>query len=525
MINRPHTLWHLLDAAAASQPDSTALISGDARVSYGALRAQSRSVAAGLRALGIGRGDTVAVWMPNTPLWLELLFACAHLGATVMAANTRFRSIELGDVLARSGARLLVYWPGFLGIPFSDILEGVAPAERASVKSIVAYGEPSPQRLWGREVMAADKLYRLPDACPPVGEAGDGCVMFTTSGTTSKPKLVLHTQQSVVAHAFDTVRALGYDAPGTVIEVVTPLCGVSGFGMPVAALAARAPCVLTPAFDERATIASIARHQVTHLHANHDIIRRMLDALRDGDDMRSVQAINCGSGIAGLIEGAATRGIRLRSIYGSSEMQARYARQPDELPLARRGEGGGFPVSPQAQVRVVDIESGAPLPVGEKGELLLRGPSQLREYYGDAQATARAISADGFVHTGDCGYLREDGSFVLEARIGDVLKLSGFMVSPAEIESLLLTYPGVTQCSVVGAHKDGRAVAVAFVRGAAVGESALLGWCRERIARYKVPARVVWLDEFPVTAGANAPKVLKSALRQRAQALLRGIAG
>jgi fatty-acyl-CoA synthase len=255
------------------------------------------------------------------------------------------------------------------------------------------------------------------------------------------------------------------------------------------------------------------------MHANHEIIRRVLDALRGDDDVSSLRMINCGSGIAGLMERAAGRNVSLRSIYGSSEMQARYAQQTDELPLARRIEGGGFPLSPRAEVQVADIETGRLLPSGEKGELLLRGPSQLREYFGDAKATARAITADGFVRTGDCGYQRNDGSFVLEARIGDVLKLSGFMVSPAEIECLLMTYPGVAQCSVVGAQGSRGAVAVAFVRGAPVDEAAMQAWCRERIAHYKVPARIVCLDEFPTTAGANAPKVQKARLRELAAGL------
>ena len=518
MVARIQTLWQLLDTTAITHPAGTALICGHTRISYATLRDRSLSVAAGLRALGIRRGDCVAVWLPNVPLWLEMLFACAHIGATVMAANTRFRSIELGDILARCGAKALVYWPRFRGIDFTAILEGVVPAERASVESVIAFGDATPQRVWGHPVIAAADLYQPAQLQPAEGQPDDGCVMFTTSGTTSKPKLVLHTQRSIVAHANDTVRALGYDAPGTVIEVVTPLCGVSGFGMPIAALAAQAPCVLTPAFDERRTIASIAGNKVTHMHANHDIIRRVLDALREDDDLSGLQSVNCGSGIAGVIERASARGVKLRSIYGSSEMQARYAWQADDLPLARRLEGGGFPLSPQAAVRVADIETGRPLAPGEKGELLLRGPSRLREYFGDAQATSRTITADGFVRTGDCGYLREDGSFVLEARIGDVLKLSGFMVSPAEIEALLMQYPGVAQCSVVGVQSDRGAVAVAFVRGAALEENAVLAWCRERVARYKVPARMVQLDAFPMTAGANAPKVQKAKLREMAQA-------
>jgi fatty-acyl-CoA synthase len=182
-------------------------------------------------------------------------------------------------------------------------------------------------------------------------------------------------------------------------------------------------------------------------------------------------------------------------------------------------EAGGFPLSPLAEVRAVDIEAGRILSHGEKGELQVRAPSQMQSYFGDAEATARGLTVDGFVRTGDCGYTRADGSFVHEARIGDVLKLSGFMVSPAEIEAMLLKAPGVAQCQVVGVPTARGQRAVAFVRGNGFDEAALLAFCRERMAGFKVPARIVALAEFPMTAGANAPKVQKNKLREMAQAL------
>jgi fatty-acyl-CoA synthase len=518
------TLWALLEAAACEQPDAIALIYGEQRFTYTQLRAHALALAAGLHARGVTHGDRVALWLPNVPLWVALQLACARLGAIVVALNTRFKSAELGDILGRSGAKLLVYWPGFRGIDFTGILEGVEPACLVDLRSIIAYSEDGgmPREVCGLPVTDSSALLRYGAPAPAVGAAQDGCVLYTTSGTTSRPKLVLHTQQSIACHAVNTAQALGYDAPGTVIKVVTPLCGVSGFGMPFAALAARAPCVLTPAFDVRESLDLIRQHRVTHIHANHEIIRRWLENLTAADDVSRLKMVNCGSGLASILERAAAHGIALQSIYGSSEMQARFSRQRPDLAPSRVLEAGGFPLSSQAQVRAADIDSGHILPHGEKGELQIRASSQLHAYFGDAQATVRGFTDDGYVRTGDCGYARADGSFVLEARIGDVLKLSGFMVSPAEIEALLLTFPGVVQCQVVGVQSEHGARAVAFVRCAGdFDEAALKQLCTERIARYKVPARIVRLDEFPMTAGANAPKVQKSRLREIAQALLR----
>ena len=349
--------------------------------------------------------------------------------------------------------------------------------------------------------------------------------MYTTSGTTSLPKLVLHSQQSIAYHAQNAAQVLGYDAPGTVIQVVTPLSGVSGFGMPFTAIAAQRPFVLMPTFDARLSLDLIRQHRVTHIHANHEIIRRWFDTVTPNDDLTSLKTINCGSGMAAATERAARYGVAVQSIYGSSELQARFSRQrPDQSP-ERRLEAGGFPLSPLAQVRAVDIETGRILPHGEKGELQMRAPSQMHAYFGDAQTTARGLTEDGFVRTGDCGYTREDGSFLFEARIADVLKLSGYMTSPAEIESMVMQYPGIEQCQVVGVQTDSGLRAVAFVRcadaGLAFDEAAIARFCGERMARYKVPARIVRLDAFPLTAGSNAPKVQKSRLREMAQGLMR----
>lgn len=264
----------------------------------------------------------------------------------------------------------------------------------------------------------------------------------------------------------------------------------------------------------------LRRHRVTHVHANHEIIRRWFEAITPQDDLSSLRTVNCGSGVAAAHALASAHGVAVQSIYGSSELQARFARQRLDAAPERLLEAGGFPLSPLAQVRAADIDSGRILPHGEKGELQVRAPSQMQSYFGDAHASARGITEDGFVRTGDCGYTRADGSFVHEARIGDVLKLSGFMVSPAEIEAMLQTAPGVLQCQVVGAQSARGLRAVAFVRCAgAFDEAALLRFCRERLAGFKVPARIVQVDAFPMTAGANAPKVQKSRLREMAQGL------
>lgn len=519
------TLTRLLATTAAAQPHDPALICGARRLTFADLDQRSRRLARGFADLGIGPGDRVALWLPNIPLWWEAFFACARLGATAVAVNTRFRSGELADVLDRSGARALVLWLDFPRVDAREILSGIAPDALRALKTIVSHAEGTalPTSLRGIPVLDAAALFANGTCDADHATAESGSVMFTTSGTTSRPKLVLHTQRSLVCHARETVAAFGYGTPAATLMAVTPFCGVAGFGLPLAAVAAGRPIVFAPVFDEQQTLADIRTHAVTHTHANHEIVRRWLAIARGAEDFATLRLVNCGSRIATVLDEADRLGLPLVSIYGSSELQARFSRQRPGSAPDRRVEAGGFPISPDASIRARDPDTGRVLPHGEKGALEVRAPSMLAGYFADAEATARAIGADGFLNTGDFGWTRDDGSFVLEGRMGDVLKLSGFMTSPAEIEAMIAAHPTVAACQVVGVMTERGQAAVAFVQsrpGAAFDEPALRDYCRRVMARYKVPLRLFPVAAFPMTEGANAPKVRKTELQARAQVLL-----
>jgi fatty-acyl-CoA synthase len=186
--------------------------------------------------------------------------------------------------------------------------------------------------------------------------------------------------------------------------------------------------------------------------------------------------------------------------------------------------GGGLPVSPAARVRARDPESGALLPHGAQGELEFLAPgSRMAGYHGNPQATRDAFTDDGYYRSGDLGSSMADGRFVYLARIGDALRLGGFLVSPAEIESVVQEAPGIAACQVVGVPRADGLLPVAFVvlhPGAALDEAAAIAYVAARLARYKVPRRIFAVDAFPVTPGANATKIQKGKLREMAEALL-----
>ena len=166
--------------------------------------------------------------------------------------------------------------------------------------------------------------------------------------------------------------------------------------------------MFAPAFDTRASLAQIREHGVTHIHANHEIVRRWFEAARGPEEFATLKLVNCGSRIATLMTAAQALSLPLLSIYGSSELQARFSRQRPDLSPERALEAGGFPIAAEAHVRTSDPDTRQLLSVGEKGELEVRAPSAMVGYFGDAQATAHAITLDGYVRTGDFGWTREE---------------------------------------------------------------------------------------------------------------------
>ena len=204
-----------------------------------------------------------------------------------------------------------------------------------------------------------------------------------------------------------------------------------------------------------------------------------------------------------------------------SEVQALYARQPLDSPLARRKLGGGVPVSPLAHVRVRDPETGALLGLGQPGELECAGPSLMVGYYGNEKATAEVITPDGYVRTGDLASSTGDGSFTFLSRMGDVLRLSGFLVNPLEIETPHPEAAGHRRLPDHRRRLDGvRAVSFVLLKpGAGVDEAALIAHCQQQIANYKVPQHVFAIDEFP-HALANGNKIQHTKLREMAERLL-----
>jgi fatty-acyl-CoA synthase len=522
----PQTLTELLASRVAV--GGVALIDRDRLVTAAALDEESRRVAQGLHDLGVREGDRVAVWLPNVPAWPACFFAAARLGAIVVAVNTRFRSNEIADIVGRSGAKVLIYWPGYRGIDFDGILRDAGVPALKELQAIVAYGEPGDPPMDHSALGKPITAYADLAACAPFphdhARPDLGCLIFTTSGTTKLPKFVLHHQASMAGHAAEAARGFGYGDAGAVTLLTVPMCGTFGMSHALSPLAGGQLLVMLPTFEVHAAARAIKQYAVTHLPATGDIVAQLLAASSEPVPYPTVRAV---MGVrAGQARPAEARGLKLLGIYGSSEMQAVLSLRPVDLPPEQREIGGGRLINAATRVRARSNDTGKILPHGEHGELEFKGPSMLMGYFGNAEATAAAFTEDGWFKSGDLGYTLADNEFIFLTRMGDVLRLSGFLVNPLEIEAVLDAHPSVAVSQVVGIDGPRGPMPVAFVlpkNGAAVDETALIEHCRQRVANYKVPRHVLSIAEFPFTPSANGNKIQKAKLREMAVTALKGV--
>lgn len=494
--------------------DTPALIDGTQVFSRAQLLDGAGRAAHGLQQLGLRRGDAVAVWLPNGAAWLQLLLAAAQIGVLVVPVSTRYKAPEIAHLLTVSRARLLVLATRFLDQDSAPVAQGLL-AEVATLEQLLGVHDPS-----GLLVFAGAGL---PTPPADLAQPSDLLCCFSTSGTTGHPKLAAHDQASIVRHAHQVAQALDIRA-GDAMLCALPLFGVFGFMTALAALAGGASCVLMPVFDAAAAAALVAQHRISHAVGADAMFDPILKVA--GADLTSLRRLVMAD-FAGLslpvAQQADARGIACSGTYGSSEVFSLVSLQDWQAPVEQRALAGGTPVDPLITVRVVDPQTGQPVADGEAGELQLRGPNVLAQYLNNPEATAQALTADGWFRSGDLA-TTQGPHFHYLARMGDSLRLRGYLVNPAEIEQALMRHPAVALAQVVGVAVPGVGdQAVAFVvleAQADPGEAALRAFCLRNMASYKVPQRIVVLAAFPTIDGPNGVKIQKRVLRQMAGTLL-----
>ncbi|MHB9287951.1 class I adenylate-forming enzyme family protein [Halobacteriales archaeon Cl-PHB] len=532
------TLFGGIAAVAAESPEATALVTEDGTVSYADLLDRSRAVAAGLREAGVEADDTVALWLANRPEWITLQLGAAHLGAAVVAVNTRYRTHELEHLLSDADCRLLVTESGFADRDYlatvADLVPAIAESPPADLSSdrfpnltaVVALS--GDDRYSGVESFAAFRGRPEAAGDPATDPTAPACV-FYTSGTTGDPKGCLQSHRSLLNHSYAVGDHLGVGTDDVALGAL-PFCGVMGYNAFMSALTHGIPLVLLPRFEPGPALSRIESHGVTYFSAIGEMYRRLVD--HDAFAPDRVESLACGAVafVNGFDDATFDRiedavGFPLVQPYGLSEANSQvFVGDPDAPRSARKRVGGPLVHPVEEDAMVVDPETGERVADGEAGELYLRGYNVMNGYLGRPEATADTLDEDGWLHTGDLCVREADGAFVYRSRLDDALRIRGFLVSPADVETPLEARDDVDAAEVVGVdHPHHGQVPVAFVQGAPdLDGDTIRAALVERIADYKVPERVVRVEAFPRTEGPHGAKVQKAKLRERARALLDG---
>lgn len=529
-MNEPApTLLHRYREVVRERPDDVAVIEPDGReVSAGQLVARAERAAAGLQSLGLEPGSHLGVFLPNRSTWLVAALAAARAGVGILGLNTRFREAELDHLLGVAGVDTVLVADEFLGTDGPSLMAGLARPPRVLVD-----GPSVPDGAVAWSTVEAGGTGQRADPLPGVGPT-DPLIGFTTSGTTGFPKIAMHTGAQTLAHLEAVIPSFGLDR-STVTLVPLPLCGAFGYSLALSTLLAGGRVVLHDTWDPDRAAADLAHNGVTWFSASDDMLLAVeASPAFDGAETSWTTGgfadfTNSGQEAVRRLEGATGGTTRLAGLYGSSEGFALMSTFDHRAPMEERWANGGHLVGAAMGVRACDPDTDAVLPHGQPGELQFRGPNLIEGYLNNPEATARAFTDDGWYRSGDLGHTIEADArghqgFVYLARMGDSLRLRGFLCDPAEIENHLERHPSVDLAQVVGVRRPGTGdVAVAFVRLAAgppVDEAELTGHCREGLANYKRPERIVVVDDFPVTDGPNGVKIRKVELRERAAQLI-----
>jgi len=513
---------------AAARPDAEALVIAGRRLTWAGLAREVGRMAAGLRALGIRRGDHVAVLMGNSLEWVTFFYAAATVGAVTVPVNTRFKPDELAYCLKQADVKLLFLVDRFLKIDFVDMLRAVCPGVDRTLPDpafpllghVIVLGSDVPAGAMTLEAMLA--------AGAPASAAAeevrpdDVLLMQFTSGTTSYPKGVMLTHDNMLRNA--AYVAERFDCrPGDRYYSARPFYHVAGTTLSLLAALAVGACLLSsPTFEPGEALRVMAEERCTLTSGNDTMFLMMMNhpdfgqrplALRGGWASAGAEASRQ------IVERMGMKG--LCHAYGLSETSPNVSMSWHNDDLGKRIEGWGH-ILQDVEVRIADPETGKDQPPGRPGEILVRGWSVMQGYYRMPEQTARAIDADGWLHSGDLGVMDGDGRLRFLTRIKDVFRVGGENVAPAEVEDVLHRHPAIKQAQVIGVP-DPRLVEVpaAYVilrEGARATPAEIADWCRERMANFRVPRYVKIIDTFENIGMTGSAKVQKNKLR--AQALI-----
>lgn len=529
----PQTLDGWLDDCAQRWPDRPFVITDEVTWTYAEVAQRSRELADGLASLGVRRGGRVGLLLANFADFVPLKFAIARSGATAIPFNFLYRTEELAYVLEQSGCQVLVTMTGFMGLDHLSMLDAIQPGWEShrpdrALRDVFTLSTDGRTRPGARTV---EDLRALGLANPGASaEAGhlpaDPGDMLYTSGSTGSPKGVVVTHDAVLRTAYASALTRAYE-DGRRILFSLPCYHMFGYVEGIlSVMYVGGAVVLLPSFSAEAYLSGIERHRATDILCVPTMAVALVEFEKRSDyDLSSLNAVLCGSapapvwlwkqveeefGVSEIVTG-----------YGMTECGGAMTLTLPEDPLELTSTTVGRPKLAGAAAvpgtddlvvyRTADPATGQLLPPGEVGELVSTGPTIMLGYHGKPEETYAALRGE-WLYSGDLGLVRPDGYLVLTGRSKEVYKSGGELVMPKEVEEVLGGHPGVSQVYAIGLVDErwGEIGCAVVVRtpGAALDEAGLIAWSKDRLARFKVPRRVLFLEpgDLPTTPTGKVQK-------------------
>ncbi len=508
------TLADLIRVHGGERGDHLALIEGDRRCTWAELYERAQRVATGLAEAGIGPGDRVALLDKNGIEHFQLMYGAALVGAVCLDVNWRLAPAEVAYIVNDSRAKVLVVGGDFL--PVLDAIAGQLPV----VEKVIVIGERDGAESWAAWIEGhepSDPGYQ--------GAGDDVALQLYSSGTTGRPKGVMITNDNLFALIPAGGEMWRFDAD-SVNLVAMPLFHIGGGGWAIAAQYFGATSVIVRDLDPARLMSMFAELGITHAFVVPAVLQflLMVPGVEDAD-FSSLRTIVYGA--SPISEEVLAHSVRVFACdfwqaYGLTETTGAVVNLPPadhdvDGPNRHRLRSCGLP-GPGTEVRIVEISTGDDVPLGEVGEIWIRGPQVMKGYWNMPEATAEAVDADGWFRSGDAGYLDPDGYVYIHDRVKDMIVSGGENVYPAEVENMLMAHPGVADVAVIGVPHErwGETPMAIVVRapgdaGEALTEQDLVAYSREHLAKFKCPTSVTWIDALPRNPSG---KILKKDLRE-----------
>lgn len=508
----------LLEDSARELPDRVAVIFNETKLNYAQVNGAANQIANGLAALGIGRGDKVALSCPNLPYFPLVYYGVLKSGATVVPLNVLLKGREIAYHLADSDAKAYFCFQGTPELPMGQFgYEGFEQTATCEHFFMIMANPTAPSSIEGTQTLGQFMGTNSPVFDTVNTRPDDTAVILYTSGTTGQPKgaELSHSNMIMNARLCDNMYP---PADHDVALITLPL--FHSFGQTVlmnSGFYRRMSLTLLPRFDPASALGIMERDNVSIFAGVPTMYWAMLkypdaekfDLEKIARNLRLAVSGGSAMPVEVMREFSEKFSVNILEGYGLSETSPVASFNKIDRP-AKPGSVG--PPVWGVSIRIVDAE-GNDLPQGEMGEIIIKGHCVMKGYYNRPEATAETIR-DGWLHTGDIGYLDEDGYVYITDRVKDMIIRGGFNVYPREVEEVMMTHPDVSLAAVIGvadeSHGEEIKAYVILNQGAEASEEEIVEWCKDNMAAYKYPRQVEFRENLPMTATG---KILKRELR------------